>query len=61
MILILAKTYICNENPACEKKTPEYSGVFLAEPEENIGFSWRSQSVVIITHEYKHLNVPQYN
>jgi hypothetical protein len=30
--------YLRNENPACEKKTPEYSGVFLAEPEENIGF-----------------------
>jgi hypothetical protein len=31
-----------NENPACEKKTPEYSGVFFGQ-EENIGFSWRSQ------------------
>jgi hypothetical protein len=26
-----------NENPACEKKTPEDSGVFYGQ-EENIGF-----------------------
>jgi hypothetical protein len=32
----MAKTYICETK--IPKKTPEYYGDFLAEPEENIGF-----------------------
>jgi hypothetical protein len=37
MILILAKTYICNENP--EKNTGIFRCFFWLRQEENIGFS----------------------